>query len=149
MRDAVVESLDAVGRNLPDGTRREIAREALKGGRMAEWKIRRGDDEFTAPDTATLQRWVAEGRVVPTDYVLNPTLGRWMYVTEAAELSAAHKSVESAKRGASVNMTCGAAAAMFLLAVMFSMWNSSTGALIFGVLGILFAVVWLVGYVRR
>lgn len=114
---------------------------------MAEWKIRRGDDEFAAPDAATIQQWVAEGRVVPSDYVLNPTLNRWMYVSEAAELAAVHQQVEAAKRGTAAGRSCVLAVAMFLFAVMLGMWRVGEGfGMILGGLAIVFAVISLILY---
>jgi hypothetical protein len=53
---------------------------------MAEWKIKRGDEEFSAADLETLKKWAKQGRVKPEDYVLNPVLEEWMYARDAAEL---------------------------------------------------------------
>lgn len=49
-------------------------------------KIRRGTEEFFAPDMGTLAVWAREGRIAPTDYVLHPLFGRWMYAREIEEL---------------------------------------------------------------
>lgn len=53
---------------------------------MAEWRIKRGDEQFVAPDLPTLQAWAKSQRVRPDDYVFNPTLQNWMYARDAAEL---------------------------------------------------------------
>jgi hypothetical protein len=65
---------------------------------MAEWRIKRGEEEFIAPDTVTLQEWAKSQRVRPDDYVFNPTLQRWMYARDAAELQPIFTSEQS--RGA-------------------------------------------------
>lgn len=114
---------------------------------MAEWKIRRGEQEFTAPDTATLQQWAASGRVVGSDYVLNPTLQRWMYASEVAELSVAVQPPrgKSAARGA-----CGLAIALFLFAVMLGMFGMGESfAVLLGAGAFVFAIVAGVLYVLK
>lgn len=54
---------------------------------MSEWKVRRGDKEYPIADGATLIAWAKDGRVVPSDYIFNPILERWMYASEVGELA--------------------------------------------------------------
>ena len=55
---------------------------------MAEWQIKSGDSQFTAPDVETLRQWAKDGRVTQTDYVFNPILQQWMYARDLGELQA-------------------------------------------------------------
>lgn len=49
-----------------------------------EWLIRRGDQEFRAPDLATVRAWYSEGLLAGTDHVFHPSLGNeWRTVPEA------------------------------------------------------------------
>lgn len=87
---------------------------------MAEWKIRRGDDEFTAPDVETLRGWAAEGRVVGSDYVMNPMLNRWMYASEAVELAGIYSRHAATATANHWNRTSFAVAALgFLLLFLY------------------------------
>ena len=108
-----------------------------------EWKIKRDDREFMAPDTATLQLWAKEGHVVATDYVLNPTLDRWMYAREVAELANHFAVNRQASRG-----SCGLAIALFLFAVMLGILELAPGiATLLGAGALAFVVVAGVLYV--
>lgn len=43
-----------------------------------DWIIRRGEEQFKAPDLQTLREWYGAGRVVDSDFVFHPSLGdRW------------------------------------------------------------------------
>lgn len=59
---------------------------------MAEWEVKRGDDEWPVADVQMLREWARTGRVSPTDYVYNPTLGRWIYASEVKELESGSRS---------------------------------------------------------
>jgi hypothetical protein len=84
------ESMPPVSRAAPSNSVPPAAEQHPQEGKKLEtsmdWKIKRGEDEFTAPDTATLRSWAANGRVVSTDYVFNPVLQRWMYASETGEI---------------------------------------------------------------
>jgi hypothetical protein len=54
-----------------------------------EWRIRRGDSEYSAPDLLTLQRYARSGRVGPTDYIFHPLLERWQLAREIPEIEVA------------------------------------------------------------
>jgi hypothetical protein len=49
--------------------------------------IRVGDQEFRAPDMATLSRWAEERRIPPDSYVFHPVLQRWLHARDVAELA--------------------------------------------------------------
>jgi hypothetical protein len=51
-----------------------------------EWKLRADDEELTAPDTATLKKWVGEGRVLPEHCAFHPVLQEWMYLSDIQEV---------------------------------------------------------------
>ncbi|HXH37161.1 MAG TPA: hypothetical protein VNN08_00895 [Thermoanaerobaculia bacterium] len=51
----------------------------------ALWLIQRGSSQFTAPDAATFEEWVAAGRIAEDDYVYNPILARWLLARETPE----------------------------------------------------------------
>jgi uncharacterized membrane protein len=53
---------------------------------MAEWKIRRGDSEWPVESVAMLQDWARAGRIIGSDYIFNPVLGKWMYAADVLEL---------------------------------------------------------------
>lgn len=53
----------------------------------AAWMVRRGDEKFPVRGIAQLQEWARAGRILPSDYVFNPVLTRWMYARDAAELA--------------------------------------------------------------
>jgi hypothetical protein len=112
------------------------------------WTIRRGDDEFTAPDTATLQQWARERRIFPTDYVFNHTLNRWMFAHELPELRGLLAvPVVPVNRNASRG-SCGLAIAMFLFAVMLGMMHIGQGlGVLLGAAAFVFAIVAGVLYV--
>ena len=63
---------------------------------MAEWKVRRGDAEFTAANDDMVRQWAKEGRVQPTDYLFNPVLQRWMYAREVGEIAGVFQSATHA-----------------------------------------------------
>lgn len=53
---------------------------------MDGYKVKRGEVEYSAASLAELRQWALSGRVAPSDYVFNPTLGRWTYAREMQEL---------------------------------------------------------------
>lgn len=55
---------------------------------MPEWKVKRGEQEFTAASVGMLREWATSGRVLGADLVFHPVLERWMYAKELAELAA-------------------------------------------------------------
>jgi len=71
---------------LPTGL--ETVRRQRRTTMTAEWKLKRGDEEYVVPNVAKLREWAVEGRVLKDDYVFNPVLGRWMYARELGELAA-------------------------------------------------------------
>ena len=64
---------------------------------MAEWKLRRGEQEWPVKDVAELQEWANAGRLVSSDYVYNPTLEKWMYASEVAEIAPSFQQQESSR----------------------------------------------------
>lgn len=53
---------------------------------MADWKLRRGEQEWRVKDAGMLKEWVSQGKIESSDYVFNPILNKWMYATEVAEI---------------------------------------------------------------
>lgn len=113
---------------------------------MSAWKIKRDDTEFTAPDVATLRKWAAQGRVLPTDYVHNPILNQWMYAKDAQELTATF-AARNPNRSSAASNSCGLAVVLFIVAAILGWANISyisqafagllgTTAFIFGVIGV-------------
>jgi predicted RNA-binding Zn-ribbon protein involved in translation (DUF1610 family) len=51
-----------------------------------EWKVKIGDEEFTAGSTEKLQEWYADRRLKPDSYVFHPLLEKWVYASEVQEL---------------------------------------------------------------
>lgn len=99
---------------------------------MREWKIRRGDDEFTAPDTKTLRDWASSGNISPTDYVHNPTLERWTFASEVPELASAFAATPQPKNRQVSRASCGVSVVMLLLTVLcVTVVDGSTGMLLF------------------
>lgn len=92
-----------------------------------EWKVKRGDQEWLVPDSATLQVWAREKRVLPDDYVFNPVLQRWMYAREAGELATSFAAAVSGPflctncgyTGPSVRVVPGSNAVGCLLLILF------------------------------
>ncbi|HEX7706502.1 MAG TPA: hypothetical protein VF701_08600 [Thermoanaerobaculia bacterium] len=124
---------------------------------MPEWKIRREDAEFAAPDVATLQKWAAQGRVRPIDYVHNPMLNQWMYAKDVQELRATFAARNAAGsgggedyllKGSAASKSCGLAIVLFLGAGIILLLASNslifqafaslvgTAAFIFGIIGV-------------
>lgn len=100
---------------------------------MPEWKIKRGDSEFTAENDEALQLWAKEGRLVESDYVFNPTLQKWMYARETAELAGAFSL--KAQRG-NKNVGCSLGVLGLLLCLFF--WPigvivAAAGVIIYGI----------------
>jgi hypothetical protein len=85
---------------------------------MAEWKIRRGEDEFSAPDAATLQQWAASGNLAASDYVLNPILQQWMYARDLAELAGVFGMQAEQKRVSEMNRMSWGVGALGLLTLL-------------------------------
>lgn len=109
---------------------------------MAEWKIKRGDAEFTAADDTMLVAWAREGRVQASDYVLNPVLQQWMYARDAAELQGAFGSIKAntdANHLNAIGMTVGV---LGLVALLFA---PTIGLIMIGV-GIVLSVMY---YAKR
>lgn len=109
---------------------------------MAEWQIKRNEEQFTAPDLDTLQQWAQQGRVARSDYVFNPTLQRWMYASELAELKGKWHASTSNKGG------CAATIALGLMALMFFIYNVQVLGFAF-LLGSVAALVYTVVTERR
>jgi len=93
---------------------------------MSEWKVKRDETEFTVENTQMLRDWAKQGLIAPTDYVYNPTLQRWMYAREVAELQqVASEVVAEAKReaviqgGTRVKQRVGAIIALTLFMILF------------------------------
>jgi hypothetical protein len=55
-----------------------------------DFLIRVGDQDFRAPDMATLREWAGERRIPPDTYIFHPLLQRWIYARELAELAPAY-----------------------------------------------------------
>jgi hypothetical protein len=54
---------------------------------MAEWKLKRGEQEWPIRDAEMLREWASSGRLNPDDYVFNPVLAKWVYARDVAELA--------------------------------------------------------------
>jgi hypothetical protein len=52
----------------------------------SEFIIRQAGQDFRAPDMSTVRAWAQEGRISHDSYVFHPTLNRWAYARELAEL---------------------------------------------------------------
>jgi hypothetical protein len=87
---------------------------------MTEWKLRRDEREWPVKDAAELQQWANTGHVSPSDYIYNPTLEKWMYAREIAELS-----LPPDRRASSTG--CSAAVACILLGVAAAVWAGMFG----------------------
>lgn len=57
-----------------------------------QWKVKIGQEEYTADSIETLESWVRMGRVRPEHYVYHPILERWLYAREVEELKPAFAS---------------------------------------------------------
>lgn len=105
---------------------------------LSSWKLKRGAQEWPVKDATELQAWAKSGRIVPTDYIFNPTLDRWMLASEVPELTF----VMDAKKRSASKGSCGLAIALFLFAVMLGMMNIGQGiGMILGGGAILFAII--------
>ena len=93
---------------------------------MGEWKLKRGEQEWPIRDVAMLREWASGKRIVANDYVLNPTLNRWMLASEVPELAGLFAPPQSAGRPAARG-SCGLAIACFLFAVMLGMFGMGQG----------------------
>jgi hypothetical protein len=54
---------------------------------MAEWKLKRGDEEYVAENFAKVEWWARNGMVRPGDYIYNPVLDRWMYARDMPDVA--------------------------------------------------------------
>lgn len=50
------------------------------------WAVRIEEQDYPAENLDMVRAWAREGRLQPSHYVFNLTLGRWMYAREAEEL---------------------------------------------------------------
>ncbi len=57
----------------------------------SDFIIRQGNQEFRAPDLATLRTWAEEQRIPPDSYIFHPVLQRWLYAREMVELTLLHR----------------------------------------------------------
>lgn len=101
---------------------------------MTSYKMKRGDKEYPAQSLAELRQWALKGNLVGSDYVFNPTLGKWTYAREMEELKA---SFPASKNG---NTLVAVGAVLILLGALIPK------AGLFLLLGLLVLVV---GVVRR
>jgi hypothetical protein len=110
------------------------------------WKTRTPDgEEQTVGDLETLKRWASEGRIVTTDYVWNPILGKWCYALEVVELGGIVnpvRGVTSARRG------CTASVGILLLGLVGMMWSPMIGAFV-AVVGLIMSIWYAVIAIRN
>jgi hypothetical protein len=107
---------------------------------MPNWRIKRGDVEFEAADTAELQAWAQERRVVESDYVYNEMLQRWMYALEIAELSGTFGVIASTAKLETVNrMSWG----FFLFGILLCFLYPPAGV-VCAVIGVVMGVYYLI-----
>jgi hypothetical protein len=68
-----------------------------------EWKIKRGDQEFTCGSADTLRQWAGDGRIQREDYVFNPVMEKWLYAKDTAEIQTCFSKKETAKQASRLN----------------------------------------------
>lgn len=64
-----------------------------------EWILCRNLDEFPVPDNAVLRRWTEQGRVRPTDYLVNPRLDTCVQAKDIADLEVIFRKTPSHRLG--------------------------------------------------
>lgn len=60
-----------------------------------EWILCRNLDEFPIPDNGVLMRWTEQGRIRPTDYLVNPRLDTCVQARNIADLDAIFRKTAS------------------------------------------------------
>lgn len=107
---------------------------------MSEWKVKRGEEQWDIRDTAMLQEWARDRRITATDYVLNPTLDRWMLANEVPELSGLF-TLKAASGRPAARGSCGLAFACFLFAVTLGILGMGQGiGMLLGAAAFVFAI---------
>lgn len=77
--------------------------EQLKEISVTDWAFKIGDRDYKAPNLETLQQWAREGRVKPEHLIYHPTLAKWMYGKEVAELGDIFGKQENVKKTGELN----------------------------------------------
>jgi hypothetical protein len=99
---------------------------------MADWKVRRDKEEWPAPDAAMIRQWAELGKVLPSDYVYNPVLDKWMYAREVAEISGVFESKKARSDLENLNKSSmGLGCLGFLLLLLF--WPAGVVVLIIAI----------------
>lgn len=94
------------------------------------YRLKRGEQEFQVRGgIARLQEAARLGRVVPSDYVYNPVLERWMYARDMAELQGQLGAVAAQKESKQGHRT---AWMLFLLSILCGLLiNQFVGVVLF------------------
>jgi hypothetical protein len=72
----------------PESLRPSSRRAQSSSAPRPEWILCRKLDEFPIPDNSVLQRWTAQGRIRPDDYLVSPRLDVCVQAKDIAELDA-------------------------------------------------------------
>lgn len=100
------------------------------------YKLRRGETDYDVPNLETLREWARAGRVAPSDYVYNPTLERWAYARDLAELEGELRVATSQRKSQDYRKH---ALACFIAALVTAIWAPQLSGLL-----LLIAIVLLV-----
>lgn len=93
------------------------------------YRLKRGEQEYQIRGLARLQEAARIGRVVPSDYVFNPVLERWMYARDMAELQGQLGAVAAQKESKQGHRT---AWMLFLLSILCGLLiNQFVGVVLF------------------
>jgi hypothetical protein len=74
---------------------------------MADWRIKRGDEEFSTGNLNQLRSWVRNGRVVGSDLIYHPTLEKWLYASEVQEIKGELPSTTATGKKVPTCPSCG------------------------------------------
>ncbi|HJP59242.1 MAG TPA: hypothetical protein VJ865_04570 [Gemmatimonadaceae bacterium] len=107
---------------------------------MSAWKIRRGSEESDLDD-ARLREWAVAGRIADADYVYNPTLERWMYAKDVAEIAPLLRGKKASQQARS---SCGLAILFAIVAAVVGLFVNQTLA---GLVGLVALVVFIIAVV--